>query len=463
MELVENKREKLFGTDGIRGEPGVYPLTDGMVFKIGKSLARLISYKKENNKRAQVIIGKDTRFSSGRLEKILSDALNSYDIDVYLAGIITTPALSFLVRELKADMGLMISASHNRPEDNGLKFFNQEGLKMSAEEEEWIEDIVFRSLIHVSNGVDKKKTGRVLSLSDAQPRYLRFLKSTLQQVSLKGFRVVLDCACGSGSVFGKKIFKKLGAKIVCINDSLSGESINCSGAVNPLQLQQKVLEEGADIGIGLDGDADRVVLVDEQGRILDGDDILAILAWYLSKEKKLAGNTVISTIMSNLGLRISLENNGIRLISTKVGTNYVLKGLFMHNLNLGGEQSGQIILMDYLPSPDGFLTALQVLKVMKKEGLSLSNLGLCITKFPQIVVNVEVKDKKPFEAIPSIQEAISKWKSILENRGRLLVRYSGTESLARIMVEADDKSLITEIAEKLSSLIRREVGSSAVA
>jgi len=456
---MNKERDRLFGTDGIRGTPGVYPLTDGMVFKIGSGAARLLHYKNRDQHRLpKVVIGKDTRSSGNRIETVLADAFTSRGVDVLLAGIISTAGTSFLVNKLNADMGIMISASHNEPADNGIKFFNPQGYKLSLEEEETIEDIIFRSLINVANGSMVKRKGEVQSVKDAQSRYVEFLISTAGDSDLRGFRLALDCACGSGSVFAKELFRQLGAEVHAINDDPRGEMINVCGSMNPSLLQKVVLQKNADIGIALDGDGDRAILIDEQGNVLDGDYILAIVARHLISKGSLPQNTIVTTVMSNLGLRLSLEEAGGRLISARIGDKYVLDGLIKHGLNIGGEQSGRIIFLDYLPASSGLLTALQVLKVMKETGSRLSELSTCMKKVPQVLVNVKVKEKPPFSSISRLDETVSSCESKLGDDGRVLVRYSGTEPFARIMVEGEVLEEIKGMANLIAGVIREAIG-----
>lgn len=458
MSLQRTNKEKLFGTDGIRGTPGTYPLTDGMVFKIGKSIARCILYKRGNKGNTKVVIGRDTRLTGHRLETILADAINFYGIDVYIAGTITTPGLAFLTKDCGADMGIMISASHNKPTDNGIKLFNAEGNKLSQEEEEWIEDIIFSSLVHFPNGVEGMKRGKVLPLRNAQSKYLKFLASSLEGLNLKGLKVAVDCAHGAAAPFAKKLFKKLGATVVAIHDTPSGEHINAGGAIDPSILCKVVKDKKADIGIAVDGDGDRGIMIDEKGNILDGDHILAISASYASKKKKLAKNTIVTTVMCNLGLKMFLKSIGVDVITTKVGDKYVLESLLKNGCTIGGEQSGHVLFLDYLSTPDGLLTGLQMLKVMKATHVPLSTLSCCVEKLPQVLVNVKVKERKPFEQIGEVAEKLKYFSEKLKDEGRILLRYSGTEFLARIMVEGKDKQEINNIANDLAEYIRGEIG-----
>ena len=448
---------KLFGTDGIRGTPGEYPLTDEMIHKIGCSIASFIRNTKYVRHNTKVIIGKDTRLSGSHIEQKLAHSISSAGVNVFLTGIITTPGVSFLVKESKADMGIMISASHNKPTDNGLKFFNSKGLKLSTIEEEELEKLVFSSELF-GQRTHHVMPGRVHTFKSASAKYMRFLLSTIEPISLKGMTIALDCASGSGALFAGKIFKRLKASVCSINATPCGENINVSGAMEPTFLKQLVLRTKADIGIALDGDGDRGILVDEKGNVLDGDFIMAIMAKYLKKNRKLSKNTIVATVMSNYGLKESLEKIGAAMIDTFVGDKFVIDTLIKNNLNLGGEQSGHIIFFDYLPTPDGLLTALQLLKVMRDTGCALSELACCMNKFPQVLVNVKVKEKKPFEELHSLNQSLQACQKQLSGQGRILLRYSGTEHLARVMVEGKDKDLINNIAHSLAEQIRIALG-----
>lgn len=450
--------DQLFGTDGIRGTPGIYPLTDEMIAKIGKGIAQFVFLKKGVKAKAKVVIGKDTRLSGSHIENILADNISSLGIDVLLVNIITTPGLSFLVKELNANMGIMISASHNKSTDNGIKLFGSKCHKLSTEEEEWIENAVLGRSIKDSTVSHHKGRGKISKVKAAPSKYVKFLTSTVEGLNLKGVRVALDCASGAASPFAKKVFAKLGAEIYSIHDTPSGDNINVSGALNPSFLKKLVLDSRAHIGIALDGDGDRGILLDEKGNILDGDYIIAVMAQYLIKKDKLPKNSIVTTVMSNYGLKIFLENIGVKSILTKVGDKYVLEALLKHNLNLGGEQSGHIIFLDHLPTPDGLLTALQMLRVMKETRSNLSELSKCITKLPQVLVNVKVKEKRPFEELPLVNERLKYFDAQLKDKGRILLRYSGTEPLARVMVEGFNQEVINKIANSLAEHIRQEIG-----
>lgn len=456
---MDKKQERLFGTDGIRGTPGEYPLTDEMVFKIGCGIARFLNYKKgSRNKKIKVVIGKDTRLSGNRIETLLVNALASIGVDVLSIGIIPTAAVAVLVRELSADMGTMISASHNKPTDNGIKFFNSCGHKISIQDEEWIEDIIFNNSIHSFDTLDFRGKGNPYYLRDGSCLYTQFLKSTVGNLDLGGLKVCLDCAGGASSLIAKNLLHDFNAKVHSINDTPSGEHINRGGAVNPTFLQKLLLETNSDVGFAFDGDGDRVILVDEKGNILDGDYILAILGTYFLNKNILTDNIIVTTHMSNYGLKVAMDKMGIRVLYTNVGDKYVLQMLLKNQLNLGGEQSGHIILLDYSPCPDGLLTSLFILKILQESRKPLSQLSACLTKLPQILVNVRVREKKPLESIPSILNVINSSNAKLKNGGRIFVRYSGTEPLARVMVEGKDKGLITEIAHNVASHIAQVLG-----
>ncbi len=463
--LIVNQ-QKLFGTDGIRGTPGVYPLTDHMLGVIAQSLAQSIldvqhrtpyTVLRTRKSRTRIVIGKDTRLSGENIEGILSDNISCLGVDVLLVGTMTTPGLSFFVQDLKADAGVMISASHNKASDNGIKFFNSQGYKFSEIEEEKVESLIFERLIN-KNKPQVKAQGKVTTVADAQVRYSEFLKSTVKGLDLKGITVALDCAWGAAAPFAKSVFQGLGAEVVSIHDKPSGHNINEGGAINPSILRKLVLDSKADIGVAVDGDGDRGILVNGNGEIVDGDCTIAIIARSLVQQNKLPKKTVVGTVMSNYGLRVSLEELGVKLIATNVGDKYVLEALLANNLKLGGEQSGHIIFLDYLSTPDGLLTALQVLRVMKDSHKTLSELCKCMTKFPQILVNIKVKEKKPFEQMPSVNAKLESYTNRLKDEGRILLRYSGTEHLARVMIEGKDKDLIEEMANSLAQEIKEEIG-----
>lgn len=453
------RSDKLFGTDGIRGAPGIYPLTDDMIGMIGGGIARYaLNRAKTGPANTRIIIGKDTRLSGGHIETTLAKSITACGVNVSLVGIITTPGLSYMTKTCGGGMGMMISASHNKASDNGIKFFNAHGHKLSESEEAAIEDIIFDSIAQNTPCRRRGRKGRSTTVKTAQARYLKFLVSTMKGFSLKGMRIALDCAWGAAAPFAAKVFTNLGARVHAIHDKPSGDAINEGGAINPAILKDLVLSTKADIGVAVDGDGDRGILVDETGTVLDGDRVLAIIAGFLLEKNKLPKKTVVATVMSNYGLKMSIEARGGKIITTGVGDKYVLQALLKHNLRLGGEQSGHVIFLDYLSTPDGLLTALQILKVMKERGAKLSQLAACMTKYPQTLVNIRVRERRPFEEMPAVSRMLQDYNVRLKNQGRILLRYSGTEFLARVMVEGRDKELITEIADSLAGEIKKHIG-----
>lgn len=447
---------KLFGTDGIRGTPGEYPLTDEMLRTISRALAARINASAGLGRPGRIAIGKDTRLSGDSIEELLNSTLSACGIDVLCVGTITTPGLSYLTRELKADIGIMISASHNKPSDNGIKFFTAEGYKLSPAQEREIEEIIFDH--HGKEQLLSHRKGNVSQIADAQKRYVSFLKSTVAGLDLSGFHVALDCAWGAASPFARRLFEELGAQVTSIHDTPSGEKVNDGGAVKPDVLKKLVLKAGADIGVAVDGDGDRGILVDEKGEVLDGDRTMAIIARHRLQRNALPKKAIVATVMSNLGLQESINSLGGSIISTHVGDKYVLEALLKHGLTIGGEQSGHIIFLDYLSTPDGLLTALQMLKVMKDDAARLSVLTRCMRRFPQVLVNVKVKEKKNFDDIPDLNEQLRSCNERLKDKGRILLRYSGTEYLARVMVEGPEQDIIDEIARSLAEHIRGQIG-----
>lgn len=454
MDSISERTLRIFGTDGIRGTPGLYPLDDSMLERIARATA---SRLKKGRRKHSVVIGKDTRASGSSIESVMTRAFTSSGISVHLAGTITTPGLSFLVPRLKASAGIMISASHNKPSDNGIKFFNSLGEKLAGDEEEAIEDLIFSPPPGpLSQSV--QPPAQFSAVPDAIPEYVKFLSSTASPVELTGLRVALDCAWGAASGFAAELFRSLGAFVTPIHDTPSADSINDGGAVKPQLLRELVLSTQSDIGVAVDGDGDRGILIDEKGTILDGDCILAVVGRHLLASGRLPGKTIVTTVMSNLGLRESIESAGGLLLVTPVGDKHVLRELLKNDLMLGGEQSGHVIFRQHLCTPDGLLTAIQMMKVMKETSRPLSELASCMRRFPQILVNVPVREKVPFEEIPGVDAKMRFFTSQLKNSGRILLRYSGTELLARVMVEGRDMDTIRSIAEEIAGAIRQAIG-----
>ncbi len=451
--------KRLFGTDGIRGVANKYPITPEMALKLGKAVAMVFSKAKQKkpnkaNNRAKILIGKDTRISGYILETALTSGICSMGVDVLLVGPIPTPAISYLTRELKANAGIVISASHNPAEDNGIKFFSEEGIKIKDKIELEIERLLFSDDLE---GVSAKELGKAYRIDDARARYIKLAKGSISN-KLYGLKIVLDCANGSAYAVAPTIFKELGADAIVLNDKPNGLNINLNcGALYANNLSTAVKKHKADLGIGLDGDADRVVMCDENGKLIDGDDILAICAIDMKNNGKLKENTIVATVMSNLGIEEELKMHGIKLIRTKVGDRYVIDTILEKSLNLGGEQAGHIIFADYNPTGDGIIASLQVLSIMKKTNKKLSEL-YSFKKYPQVLVNVKVREKRDFEKMPKVYKMIKNAEKRLNNNGRVFVRYSGTEDLARVMVEGKHQKEIAEIANIIATEIKAVLG-----
>ncbi len=445
---------ELFGTDGIRGLAGQFPLDEPTIEQLGYSLAGKLKAKL---KRAPfILIGRDTRQSGQWIEAALTRGAFTAEAEVQSAGIITTPGVAYLTRALKADAGVVISASHNPYQDNGIKIFAPSGQKLDDKTEQAIEGDLkadpasFPPMIRAQ--IEPEPT--------YAERYLDFLRNEIGAgLDLTGLEIVLDCANGAAYEIAPTLFASLGALTTAINIEPDGRNINQNcGSLYPERLQQVVLAAEADLGIAFDGDADRALFVDERGQLVDGDQVLFIMASYLAARGQLKGNRVVATVMSNLGLELALKEHGIELVRTKVGDKYVLEELLAGGGSLGGEQSGHIIFPEISLAGDGMITALEVLRAMTASGRSLSQLASGFTRYPQITLNVRVARKPPLESIPQIKEAMDTLAAELAGKGRLLVRYSGTEDLVRVMIEGQDETTILERAEALASVIREQLG-----
>jgi phosphoglucosamine mutase len=448
---------RLFGTDGIRGIANSYPTTPEMAVRVGKATAH---YFREQNQRGRhkIVIGKDTRLSGYMLESALTSGIVSCGVDVLLVGPMPTPAIAHLTRSLNADAGIVLSASHNPAEDNGIKIFDSSGCKLDDSVEEKIEQLVFSEEIN-NEHIRGDKIGKAFRIGDAKGRYIEFAKNSIGNTPLNGLRLVLDCANGAAYSVAPTIFSELGADVVVLNNRPDGLNINLGcGALHPEVIQAAVKEHGADIGIALDGDADRVIVCDENGNSINGDHLLAILARHLKERGQLKKNTVAATVMSNLGLDRAMEREGIMVVRTKVGDRYLLEEMKRRGLSLGGEQSGHIILGDYSTTGDGIITALQLLRIMKDSGKKLSELADVLQPFPQVLVNVSVAEKKPFGEMPSVERKIAEARERLGSMGRVFVRYSGTENIARVMVEGKRQGEIRELADAIARQLRVEIG-----
>lgn len=444
---------KFFGTDGVRGVAN-RELTPEMVFKIGRIGAYLLS-QKSSGKNA-VFVARDTRISGPMLEGALIAGLTSAGVDVYTAGVVSTPAIAWLTRELGGCGGVMISASHNVFSDNGIKFFNASGLKLADQLEDEIEECYFQGVDNLPRP-EAHNVGRVFPDHEAECRYLAYLLSTVPG-DLTGLRIVLDCANGAAYRLGPQSFRALGAEVIVIHDAPNGININKNcGSTHLEAVSRAVRESGAHLGFSFDGDADRVLAVDETGRLVDGDAIMTILAMALQEKGLLKKNTIVSTVMSNLGLEKAAEKHGFIILRTKVGDRYVLEEMLAGGYNLGGEQSGHIILLDYNTTGDGILTALQIAAILAEKQQTLSGLAASFIRYPQVLVNCRVNDSNGWETNAHISQAMADVSKKLAGAGRVLVRPSGTEPLIRVMLEGPDESELHMMASVLATVIKGEL------
>ncbi len=445
---------RLFGTDGIRGKANYTPMTGEMAFEIGRAAAHVL---KKKHGRDMILIGKDTRLSGYMLESALTSGICSMGMNVVLVGPIPTPGIAFVTRSLRADAGIVISASHNPFDDNGIKFFSSNGFKLPDSTEKKIEDAMFSKKLE-SIRPHGSGIGKAYRIDDAAGRYIEYVKSTFPKgKTLEGMKIVVDCANGSSYKITPWVLRELGGDVIAINDKPDGKNINAGcGSTYPEGMQRTVLEHKAHIGIAHDGDGDRAIFCDENGEIVDGDRIIAMCSLDMKKEKKLKGNTVVATVMSNIGFEFFLKKSGIKLVRTQVGDRYVAEEMVKRGCNLGGEQSGHIIFMDHNTTGDGAITALQVLAIMCRTGRTLSRLTSSVPIYPQVLINVPVPKPKKIDKFPSVMSAIKKAEKKLIN-GRILVRPSGTEPKIRVMIEGDNMHRITTIAEELAEIIKSDM------
>jgi phosphoglucosamine mutase len=431
-------------------------MTSETAMKLGRAAAHLF---KRRTGRHQIVIGKDTRLSGYMLESALTSGICSMGVDVLLVGPMPTPAIAFLTRSLRADAGVMISASHNPYQDNGIKFFSNDGFKLPDELEARMEALITSGEIeHLRPTADA--VGKAFRIDDAEGRYIEFVKRSLpKEMDFQGLRVVVDCAHGAAYKVSPKVFRELGATVWVVGDEPDGTNINAGcGAVHPERLQQAVRDHRAHLGIAHDGDADRAVFVCEEGRVVDGDHAMAMLALDLHERGQLKRQTVVGTVMSNFGLELALSKAGITLIRTSVGDRYLLERMISEGCNFGGEQSGHLIFLDHSTTGDGLISGLQVLALMKRTGRSLSDLARSMTAVPQVLLSIQVKEKPDLAGLPRVQQAIRDGEAKLNGTGRVLVRYSGTEPLIRIMVEGQQDQLIRSVADELSGIVRACLG-----
>ncbi len=434
----------------------MFPMTPEMVLKVGKALAHVFKERSGKTK-PKFVIGKDTRLSGYMLENSIASGIVSVGADVLLVGPMPTPAIAHLTKSLNADAGIVLSASHNPAEDNGIKIFSEDGYKLPDNVEDEIEKYILSEKVKTEH-VKGDLIGKALRIDDAKGRYIEFAKASVKSMSLKGLKIVLDCANGAAYNTAPHILSELGAEVIVLNDKPDGLNINLDcGALHPEKMMEVVKKEKADIGIALDGDADRVIVCDEKGQNVDGDHIIAICATHMKKNGMLKKNRVVVTIMTNKGFDIAMENEGIKVVKTNVGDKCVVDEMRKKGYVLGGEQSGHIIFSNYTTTGDGIVSALQLLKVIKEGGGKLSVLAGCMKSLPQVLVNVNVNEKKDINKL-KVNKNIKDAESQLGNKGRVLVRYSGTQNLCRIMIEGENKKEIQNMANDIARSMKKEIG-----
>jgi phosphoglucosamine mutase len=454
--MSKDGARKLFGTDGIRGVANVDPMTSEVALQLGRAIAYVFRH---GERRHKILIGKDTRLSGYMLETAMASGICSMGVDVLLVGPLPTPGLAFLTRSLRADAAAMISASHNPFQDNGIKFFAASGFKLPDDVELEIERLLADDSIARLRPT-ATEIGKAFRVDDAIGRYNVFIKNTFpRHLSLDGLRLAIDCANGSGYRIGPEVLAELGAEVVALGVDPDGENINRDcGALHPEGLARVVRDSDCSLGIALDGDADRAILVDETGNVVDGDEVLAMAGAEMLKQGTLAKQTVVATVMSNLGLERALEDLGGRVVRTPVGDRYVVEQMVRDGYNLGGEQSGHVVFLHHTTTGDGLITALFVLGLVVQTGRPLSELRRVMQRVPQVLLNVQVAERRDLTALPGVQRAIRSAQQLLARRGRVVVRYSGTEPLARVMLEGENSEQIRRLAEDIASAFQQEIG-----
>jgi phosphoglucosamine mutase len=458
-----NGGRKIFGTDGVRGTANIEPVTAETALKLGRAAAHVFTQMSvlagRSSGRTTIVIGKDTRLSGYMLENALAAGVMSLGADVLLIGPLPTPGVAYITRSLRADAGIVLSASHNPYEDNGIKFFRHDGYKLDDEIEQRIEHLVFSGEIE-SIRPTAGKIGRATRIDDALGRYVEFAKQSFPRGrTLEAMRIAVDTANGAAYKSTPCILRELGAEIIVSHNTPNGRNINRDcGSMHPEEIQRVVKETKAQIGISHDGDADRVVLCDENGEAVDGDEIMAIAAIDFIKRGRLAQNTLVATVMSNFGLDETLQKHAGRVLRTKVGDRYVIEAMMREELNVGGEQSGHMIFRDFSTTGDGIVSALQILRIMAETGKPLSELKACLAKYPQAQRNLKVREKKPLEELPDVTRLVQEAEQELAGAGRVLLRYSGTEPKIRLLIEGRDGDRINSQADKIAGAIQELIG-----
>jgi len=454
------EQKKIFGTDGVRGVANVEPVTAETALKLGRAAAYVFAQmnprKTPDGARPKIVLGKDTRLSGYMLENALVAGITSLGVDVLVIGPLPTPGVAYITRSLRADAGIVLSASHNPYQDNGIKFFRHDGYKLDDQIEEKIEQLVFTGEID-SIRPTANKIGRATRIDDALGRYVEFAKASFPRgMSLDEMRVAVDVANGAAYKSTPCVLRELGADVAVAHNQPNGMNINDGcGSIHPERVVQI---SGADVGIAHDGDADRVLLCDENGEIVDGDEMLAIAALDLLESGRLERNTVVATVMSNFGLDETLVAHSGKVVRTKVGDRYVIEEMVQQKLNLGGEQSGHVIFRDFTTTGDGIITALQVLRIMHKTGQPLSKLKSCLQKYPQAQRNLLIREKRPLAELPSVMKLVAEAEKELSGKGRVLLRYSGTEPKIRLLIEGRELEMIDKQADRIAEAIQSAIG-----
>jgi phosphoglucosamine mutase len=474
----KNAKRHLFGTDGVRGVANQEPMTSEMALKLGRAIARVLHESKPNDgpgrmppssfsrrngeggkHRYKILIGKDTRLSGYMLETALASGIVSMGADVLLVGPLPTPGVAFLTRSMRADAGVVISASHNPYQDNGIKFFSWDGFKLPDEVEARMEEMILSGESEEARPT-ASEIGKAFRIPDAVGRYNVFLKNSFpRHLTLEGLKIVVDCGHGAAYKVVPEVLSELGAEVLAIGVQPDGENINrrC-GALHPETAREVLMHEAADFAVSLDGDADRAIFVDETGDILDGDQVLAICALEMQQKRVLKGAGVVATVMSNLGLDLAMQKAGLEVIRTQVGDRYVVEKMLQGDYNLGGEQSGHILFLDHNTTGDGAITSLRILAQMVETHKRLSQLKGVMIRLPQVLLNINVKERRELTSMPNVTQKIAAIEKDLAGHGRVLVRYSGTELLARVMLEGEDERKIRAMAQEIANEIRAEVG-----
>jgi phosphoglucosamine mutase len=457
------KPAKIFGTDGVRGTANMEPVTAEIALKLGRAAAHVfknLQTPARSRGRHKIVIGKDTRLSGYMLENAISSGILSMGVDVLFIGPLPTPGVAYVTRSLRADAGIVITASHNPYADNGIKFFRADGYKLDDAIEAEIENLVFSGEIdNIRPTADA--IGKAVRIDDALGRYIEFAKASFPRgMTLEGMRVAVDCAHGASYKATPCVLRELGAELFVSGNQPTGRNINQDcGSMHPEVLQARVRETGAHIGIAHDGDADRVILCDDQGELIDGDDIMAITALDMLAHGTLAEKTLVATVMSNAGLDATITAAGGRILRTVVGDRYVIDEMLRGGYNLGGEQSGHLIFRDFSTTGDGLVAALQILRIMKQRGEPLSKLRKCWTRFPQLVTNIKVRAKTPFDQLPGLMDLVAEAEAVVKPRGgRVFLRYSGTEPKARLLIEGPDEADLQRWSKSICEAVKKHVG-----